>query len=162
MSEEVKEIKKEVKEEAEEVKEEVKEVINKVDLGFSPFVTENDRFDIFVKCYKEKNDEIIVKNVDIGFDDERKDIKEIKFTFKHASQGDFNIISSQAGLVVNEDDKADNVSLNKLEFARLLVLIRDWNLPYELNNSNIIGLNPKIVKAVIYDLREKISLEGIL
>ncbi len=158
VKEEVKEVVKEVKEEVKEIKEEIK----KVDLAFSPFVTEDDKFDILVKCYKDDKDEIMVSRVDFSFDDKREDIKEIRFTFKHASQGDFNIISNQGGTIVNEDDTPDHVNLNKLEFARLLVLIRDWNLPQELSNVNIVNLNPKIIKSVIYGLREKISLEGIL
>jgi len=165
MSEEVKErveeakegIKETIKVETEEVKEEVKE-----GLGFSPFITEDDKFDVIVECYKGESGEIMVKGVDASFDKERKDIKQIKFTFKHASQGDFNVISSQGGTIINESDAPDHANLNKLEFARFLVLIREWSLPEELSNFNIINLNPKIIKSVIFTLREKINLEGIL
>jgi len=166
MSEKVKEEVKEpeVKEEVkEEIKEEVKEEIkdSKGDLGFSPFIHESDIFDIIIRCYKDKEKGLLVDKVDTEFEEDKQEIRGITFTFKYPSQGDFNIISTQAGAIVNEDDAPDHINLNKLEFARLLVLIRKWSLPEELSNSNLVDLDPKIVKAVIYGLREKLNLNGI-
>ena len=160
MSEEVKEKVKET------VKEEIKEVVKvKEDaesvLGFSPFIGEDDRFDIKVRCYKDKERGLLVDGIDTAFDKDSKDVKDIIFTFKYPSQGDLNIISSQAGSYINTDDSPEQVNLNKLEFARLLVLIRAWSLPEDLTNVRIIDTDPKIIKSVIYLLRDKISLDGI-
>jgi len=158
MSEEVKEEK--VKE---TVKEEIKEVVKsaKGELGFSPFIYESDTFDIIIKCYKDEKLGLLVDKVDTEFEESKLEVREITFTFKYPSQGDFNIISTQAGTIVNEDDTPNHINLNKLEFARLLVLVRKWSLPEELSNPNLVDLDPKIVKAVIYGLREKLNLNGI-
>jgi len=153
----------EAKEEKEEAKEEEKEEADNAEeqLGFSPFVKEDDRFDIKVCCYNDDELGLLVKGVDTEFDEEKEDTQEIKFTFKHVSQGDFNVISAQSGSFINDDDAPEHVNLNKLEFARFLVLVREWSLPEKLSNENIVDLNPKITKSVIYQLREEISLDGI-
>jgi len=130
-------------------------------LGFSPFIKETDRFDIKVRCYSDEKEGLFVDKVDPVFNEDREDIKEIKFVFKYPSQGDFNVISSQSGSFINDDDTPDHNSLNKLEFARFLVLVWEWSLSEELSNVNILNLDPKIVKAAVYGLREKLSLDGI-
>jgi len=50
----------------------------------------------------------------------------------------------------------------QLEFIRCLVLMREWDLKDPLNNSNIMKLHPKIVKAICQKIREEIDMDGII
>ena len=130
---------------------------------FSIFITDSDTFDIDIQCYKDGN-ELKVKGIDGDYDDTRKS-KKISIKFKRPSQGDLTLINTQAGKwssspIMESDDTYRN--LMSLEFARMIVLIREWTLPDPLTVDVLVTLDPKIVKAIVYEVREKISMDGII
>lgn len=127
--------------------------------SFSVFVTEDDTIDIIVSCYK-KDGHLMVKNVDNEYD-EKEVQKNILVTFKRPSQSDALLISRQASLdTVSEEVAIGNLTI--MEYARIMVLIRKWDLAESINSDNLAKLDPKIIKAMIYELRDKIALEGII
>lgn len=131
-------------------------------LDFSPFVTEDDRFDIFVACYKDERGVLLVDRVDEDFKEDDPRVRKIKFVFKNPNQGDCNVVTTQAKMVMNEDEKPNIADLTNLEWARLMVLIRSWSLVEELNNANLIKLSPKVIRSVVFAIRDEIGLEGII
>jgi len=168
--EDVKQIDKEVKEEKEkiEVKEE-KEVKDQPEKDkekvikeiISPFVTEDDLFNVTVQYYRDGK-KMVVQNVDDDFN-KTKDCAFIELKIKYPSQGDCDIIAEQGK--VNSDIVLDQLNIRefmKLEFVRFLCLVRKWSLDLELNNTNIMTLHPSIIRAILYDVREELAMDGIL
>ena len=126
------------------------------------FITENSTFDISVIFQKDEN-KILVENVDASFDEKNiVDSKSINITFKYPSQGDITeIANSPIRSSVKGLETLSVSDFTLLETARMLCLIRKWSIKKPINNQSIMELNPKIVKAIIYKIREKIGNEGI-
>ena len=137
------------------MKEEVKEEY------ISPFISNDDTFDVKVEYYKEGKD-FIVEGVDNTFNKEIKNRQAITFTFKRPNQGDVALIMAEGNSMTHGKENDDVRSYLLLEFARILVLIRGWSLAEELNNVNMLSLSPKIVKSLISKVREEIGAEGII
>lgn len=123
------------------------------------FITENDFFDIKIRYHKD-GENIFVEGVDESFN-KNGVIKEFTVTFKYPDQSDVTRISSTFPKVssVGEIDARDFM---KLEFSRLLCLIRKWSLNKPVDDGNIMSLNPKIVKSMVSKIREKIGADGII
>ena len=158
---EQKEQKEEVKkEEQKEKKEEIKEEKEKAEdtPKYSIFVSEDDVFDVSVGCYKEEG-RLFVEDLDDDFD-AKKDKETLTLTLRYPSQADVEQINMSN--TVNAIEEFDARALAHLEFTRLLVLAKEWSLKEELNNSNILKLHPRVVKALIIKIREKIAFDGIL
>jgi len=151
---EVKEVKVQLEKDQPEKEKEIKEII-------SPFVTEDDLFNITVQYYRDGK-KMVVQNVDDDFN-KTKDCASIELKIKYPSQGDCDIISEQGK--VNSDITLDQLNIRefmKLEFVRFLCLVRKWSLDLELNNTNIMTLHPSIIRAILYDVREELGMDGIL
>jgi len=130
------------------------------DADFSDvFVTENDTFDVVVRYYKEGSN-VFVENVDDNFDKTKK-IKEFTVTFKYPNQSDVAQISSSFPKIgaAGEIDARDFM---RMEFTRLLCLIRKWSLKKPLENSSVLSVHPKIIKGMVSQIREKIGTDGII
>ena len=138
------------------------EVESKVQSTFSDiFVTESDTFEIKVQYYKQ-DDVILVADVDDSFDS-KKDCKEFSITFKYPDQGDSSKIAGRVARMGSGGlEDLDVREFLNLEFARVLCLIRSWTIDQDLTNQNILKLHPKIVKAIITQVREKLGMDGII
>jgi hypothetical protein len=123
------------------------------------FITEKDTFDIRVRFYK-KDYSLVVEGVDDSFDEKHLH-NEFSITFKHPDQGDSAKILSQANKLGTGTENIDVRDLVNLEFSRMMCLIRKWSLEKELSNKNILNMHPKIIKAVIVGLRNKLGMDGI-
>jgi len=125
------------------------------------FITEKDTFDIAIRFYR-KQDALIVESVDDSFEPQESSIKSFNVTFKYPDQGDSTKIQSGAAKISADAESLDIKDLLNLEFSRLLCLIRKWDLGKELSNRSILSMNPKIVRAMVIALRNKIGMEGII
>lgn len=123
------------------------------------FVTEEDTFEASVEFY-EDNKKLFVKGIDDI--DETKKTEKISLTIKYPSQADVEYIASGFRSFVNGQEKTTISDIIKLETIRFMVLARKWSLAEELNNDSIMKLNPKIVKAILFDIRSKIEMDGII
>jgi len=121
------------------------------------FITEKDTFDIKVTYYK-MGDELYVESVDDEFDSKKENIKNIDVTFKYPSQGDYESIIAQNAY--KSPDKMTVIDVMQMELTRIVILIRKWSVKAELNR--LVELDPKIVKAIVNKVREKIGLRGIM
>ena len=135
----------------------------KKDVISDVFISEDDVFNITILYYK-KDYSFYVKNIDEDFDDKTKDIKSINLTLKYPSQGDYLTVESiRSRTTQNENENAINVNdILRMEYNRLLVLIRKWSLSEKVEEAQILKLHPKIVKAIFFEIREKIGLDGIV
>lgn len=133
-------------------------VIEKTDFS-DVLVTENDTFDVTVNYYKDGN-QLFVNGVDDNFDETKK-CKEFKATFKYPDQADVSHIAS-ASPKLGTSGEIDARDFMRLEFSRLLCLIRDWSLGRPIDNHTILSVNPKIIKGIIAAIREKIGVDGIV
>jgi len=123
--------------------------------NISPFVEDDERFEIQIKYYKEKDD-LFVEAVDEQFDN-KKDAVSFIVKFKYPNAGDYSL------LTVQNTDNTDNINnILIMEIRRALILIREWSLDKELNNDNFYKLHPKIAKAMIVKIRDKIGLQGLI
>jgi len=156
MSDQPKEVVKEV------VKETAKEVVKEVVKNEEDclFVTENDKFDIVVKYNDNGDGKIIVENVDESFIESDK-TKKLTVTLKYPSQGDSDAISRAITKGKNMTDY-DIKDFLGLEVVRFMVLARGWSIKKDLNTENIMLLNPRIIKAMVLNVREKIGMDGII
>lgn len=126
------------------------------------FISEKDTFDIKI-TYQKVDGNILIKDADEDFDDAIPS-KSIAVTFKYPSQGDVSMISV-AFKGVGSVGTLENIDLKdfiNVEFARLLCLIRSWSLKTKISRENISSLHPRIVKAMLEGLRNKIGMDGIL
>jgi hypothetical protein len=160
---------KEKKEEQEEQTQ--KEVVEKVEakkepqtnLAVSPFVTEEDLFDVKVDYYREGK-KMVVQGVDDDYD-KKKAVASVEFKVKYPSQGDCDIIAEQGRVQLENSGVPDQINIRefmKLEFVRFLCLVREWNLDKEINNTNIMSLHPSIIRAALLRIREELATEGIV
>lgn len=124
------------------------------------FITEKDTFDIVVKYYK-KDGVLYVKEVDDEFDDKEPCI-DFSITFKYPDQGDTARITTGANRISADIENIDVRDLINLEFSRVLCLIRKWVLDKKLTNENILQLHPKIIKAIVVQIRDLIGMDGII
>lgn len=121
------------------------------------FVTESSLFEVEVRYYK-NNGNISVEYIDDNFDPEHKGIVTLKVKFKYPSFGDMRAIRELSGTIIG-GEKIESDNVRKLEDIRLQVLIREWNVKRPLQ---IDTLNSKIVKALRYQVTEKIGIEGLI
>lgn len=145
------------KEEQKPSKEESKE---KLDASYFSdiFITEDDRFDVTVKYYRDGP--VIVVDTDDDFD-KTKECKELTVTFKNPSQGDAEMIDITGG-GKNIDTGLNVREVLKLELARVLVLIRGWSINKPISNESVMGLHPRMIKALTIKLRDIIGMDGII
>lgn len=156
-----KEVKQEVKQQEKKNPETPKEEVNK---GFDYsdiFIGENDTFDVGVSYYKDKEGILKVKHIDEDFDT-KMDCKNFKVTFKYPNQGDVATISAHASTLKINLEELDVRDFLNLEFSRMTCLIRKWTMTTEISQRSIMQLNPKIVKGILFGIREKIGMDGIL
>lgn len=139
---------------------EIKKVETKIDIEKDGvFVTENNVFDISIKYYNQDG-KMFIKNVDDDFDDAIENFKTINMTFKYPSQGDCMAIER---VLPSSDNASDNLkTFLRMEYSRLVILIRKWSLSDKIEESQILQLHPKIVKSVFFEIRNKIGLDGLL
>lgn len=124
------------------------------------FVTESDTFKVKVRYYKNDAD-ILVDGVDDDFDP-KQSCKEFSVVFKYPDQGDSKKITAQVTKMGNSLEELDVRAFMNLEFARVLCLIRSWDIGHDLITSNIFKLNPKIVKSMTDQVRERLGMSGII
>ena len=139
----------------------IKEVNKEDDLLSDIFVTEEDTFDIEVKFYK-KDGKLFVMGVDDEFDNAEKNIKSINITLKYPSQSDCLNMNRIKLDMQKSDDIIDPRSVLQLEYSRFVILARKWSIKEKLEESNILKLNPKILKGIFQLLRNKIEFDGII
>jgi len=152
------ESKEEKKEESkEEKKEDEPKKLKKISNSLA-FVTENDTF-IITSEYYSKDKRLFVKGIDEDYD-ESNEAEKLEVTVKCPDQGDSRLIQAQSKLLSKGDFSVEEV-LN-LEFTRLLVLIREWNLDRDINHESVIKIHPRIIKALIEGMREKIGMDGLI
>ena len=71
----------------------------------SIFITEEDRFDIKVRFYREGDSKtLFVEDVDDEFDPKKEDVEEFTMTFKYPSQRDYALIKGSSNIVTQLDD----------------------------------------------------------
>lgn len=143
------------------VSSEVKEVVvEEVAKDYSDiFVTEKDTFDVTIKYYK-KDGKIYT---DSGTDDTfsfDENYKDLTVTLKYPDQADSVVISSSIPSAKNLD-KIEIGDFLSLELSRLIVLIRKWSIDKKVTKEAILSLNPKIVKGLLFRIRETLGMEGL-
>ena len=121
------------------------------------FITENDTFDATIRYYK-KDGDLKVEKVDDDFDVNASNIKTITFTCKHPSQGDYQAMLN-SGVYKDLHENITGIDLTKLEMTRLSLLMRSWTVPKPINE--LINSDPKIVKAMLVCVNDKIGLKAI-
>jgi len=132
--------------------------IKKVEVGDSPFVTDEDVFDIAIEYYKE--DKKIMAEGSDKFDD-KKAKSRIVFTMRYPSQADCESIMQQSRTMVDFSKDMDVQSLLRMESVRFLTLIKSWSVDKELNNENIMALHPDIIRHALVKIREEIGVHGL-
>lgn len=167
MTEEIKEnIHENVNKEVKEVKE--VNIVQVNDLSCL-FIGEADTFEIQVYWYKDSSG-IVVEGIDKSYskDNKEAEIKKVNVTLKYPSHGDITKIFSYASKTLEKNISSlaiESMGLREflqLEFARFVCLVRGWSLGVPVNNENISKINPKIVKAILSKIREKIENEGLI
>ncbi len=131
---------------------------NKTGAKDSPFVTDEDTFDVKINYYKD-NKKIVVEGTD-GFDD-KKEKSSIVFTIRYPSQADCELIMQRADSISRPGKELDVSTLLKMEAIRFMILVKAWNIDKELNNDNIMDLHPDIVRRTLIKIREEITTNGI-
>jgi hypothetical protein len=132
-------------------------------LNGSPFVADDDTFDISVRFYRDKK-KFVVEGGDENFKADTSGIKTLSLTIKYPSQGDTSLIAAQARLM-NEKIKPENISVSdflQVEVIRFLTLVRKWNCDKPLNNENLMNLSPKIMKVILEKIRVEVGIDGII
>ena len=144
-----------------EVKLEVKPEVKQATADNSDiFITESDIFEVIVRYYK-KNGMCIVEGVDSDFDILEKS-KEFLVVIKYPSQADSSRISMLLPVIGSGGEEVDVRQFLQAEMTRFLTLVRKWNLNKELNNDNILSMNPKIIKGILAKIRETLGMEGLI
>jgi hypothetical protein len=138
-----------------EVKQDSKKDINYDDM----FIRESDTFDIEVSYYYSNND-LLVDGVDETFDKSNPNVKSFMMTLKYPSQGDFETIMSRVNY--KSPESMSILDMYQLEVTRLIVIMRKWSLKKKLIVSELVNMNPKIVKGIINKVRETISTQGLI
>jgi hypothetical protein len=127
----------------------------------SPFVSEDDFFEVSVNYYRE-NKKCIVEGIADTFD-KSKEKSMLTVKIKYPSHGDCELIAEQTKNIIISNNAVDvNVrDFFKAELIRLLTLIRGWNSETKMNNDNIMNLNPDIIHAILMKIRSEIGTNGI-
>jgi hypothetical protein len=81
-------------------------------------------------------------------------------TLKYPSQGDFETIMSRVNY--KSPESMSILDMYQLEVTRLIVIMRKWSLKKKLIVSELVNMNPKIVKGIINKVRESISTQGLI
>jgi hypothetical protein len=139
----------------------VKEVVVKeVEKDYSDiFVTEKDTFDVTIKYYKKDGKIYTDSGTDEVFSVDEK-YKDLTVTLKYPDQADSVIISSSIPSAKNID-KIEMADFLSLELSRLIVLIRKWSIDKKITKEAILSLNPKIVKGLLFKIRDVLGMEGL-
>jgi len=133
----------------------------KNNLSSDIFITEENTFDIEVRFYK-KDGKLFVMGVDDDFDNTEKNIQVLVITLKYPSQSDcLNLDRVKLNLQPSEEI-VDPRSILQMEYNRFVLLARKWNLDEKLEESVILKINPKIIKGILLELRDKIAFDGII
>lgn len=125
----------------------------------SPFVMDEDVFDIVINYYKEGK-RVIVEGLNDNFVKSKK-VSNITFTIRYPTAGDLSLINQK----LKTSSPNENMGLRELfdlELLRATLLMKKWSLKEELNNENLLNLDPDIVKQLIIKIREEIGLSGII
>jgi len=144
---------------AEEIKPEAKQVTEQNEESIL-FITEKDTFDVIIKYYKDK-DSVMVEGIDDDFVVSKGD-KSFTMTLKYPSQADVSRIAQEGIKLKITSEEMDLRDIMGLEFSRILCLMRKWSLKEKLNIETIMKLHPKIVKAVLLQVRIKLGMDGII
>lgn len=124
------------------------------------FISENDTFDIFIKYYK-KDGKIIVEGVDDDFSSSEP-CKSFIVTLKQPDQFDCARIASSSPRVNPDLEKFDVREFLAMEMSRFLVIVRKWSLgSKKLDNDAIMNMHPKIIKGILFKIRNQIGMDGI-
>lgn len=123
------------------------------------FITEDNTLELTVK-YNQKGNGLSVEKIDDDFV-ESSETKKITVTVKYPSQGDYDVIAGAFNRRPNESKDLEVKDILRMEFCRLMVLIRKWSLPRSCTPDNLMQLHPRIIKAIIIELREKMGMDGI-
>jgi hypothetical protein len=137
----------------------VKEVVVEKKDYSDIFVTENDTFDVTIKYYKKDGKIYTDSGTDEQFSFDEK-CKDLTVTLKYPDQADSVIISSSIPSAKNLD-KIEIGDFLSLELSRLIVLIRKWSIDKKITKETILGINPKIVKGLLFRIRETLGTEGL-
>jgi len=100
-----------------------------------------------------------------GIDDDfvvSKGDKSFTMTLKYPSQADVSRIAQEGIKLKITSEEMDLRDIMGLEFSRILCLMRKWSLKEKLNIETIMKLHPKIVKAVLLQVRIKLGMDGII
>ena len=124
----------------------------------SPFITEEDVFEIVVKYYK-VDGKIMVADIDVDYDS-TKDQSEVKMVIKYPDQGDCDYVKGTLNL--GEDDGINLRDVARMELVRLMRLMRKWNLDCDLIEENILRLEPKIAKSLTNKIAGRLGYTGVL
>lgn len=128
----------------------------------SPFITEDDIFDVSVKFYRE-GQTIKVEGVDEDFDS-KNDAEVIRCSFKYVSEGDAVSIAAMINSY-NIHKSFDDMTIHDYscyELVRFMVLLRKWSLDEEISNESIFKLHPRIVKALCRGITNVIATDGLV
>jgi len=129
----------------------------------SPFVDQDARFDVSVNFVR-IGENVFVENKDEDYqekvDEVGKDkVAAIVVSFKYPDTGDCDQItlgSTHTGVQLQFKD------FTKLELIRMLVLIKGWNQPMPLDNQEILKLHPKITRAILDGLIDRLGNDGLV
>lgn len=133
------------------------------------FIKDTDTFDVSISFYKTVSG-LVVETVDEAFSKENPS-KTVSFSLKYPGYGDISKIYSYANRSIDSNKFIQNSSLEKMnvreflqmEFARFICLLRGWSiLKQEATAENIMKIDPKIIRAVLNKIREKINNDGLI
>ena len=131
----------------------------------SPFVSEDDVFEVKVRYYKNGR-RVFVEEVDEDFKEFDPNIQTISIVIKYPSQGDTIDINAQSKRYATESSTNNQINAVsdylQMEVVRFLHLARKWDIEKDLNNGNVLSLNPKIVKGILAKIRNEIGTDGII
>jgi hypothetical protein len=128
----------------------------------SLFLTADDGFSVKV-TYQNIDGKILVKGVDSDYGKSGKE-EDFSIECRYPSQNDADMISSRARMLsVNQADPAASIRvIQDLENFRLSVLMKSWTLEEDCSDENLGQLPPVIIKGIVYEIREKIGMDGIV
>jgi hypothetical protein len=145
----------------EEKKEELKAVEqSNTSSQISPFIDDNDTFDIVIKYYKDGK-KFFVENITDDFDI-AKSCNSIVITVRYPSMADCSSINSRVHILFPNRENWDVRELVQLELVRLMVLIKKWDLKEELSNDSLLKLSPDIIKSIHAQIQKEIGMTGII
>lgn len=121
------------------------------------FVGEQDDFTIVVRYYK-KDKDVFIEDIDVDYNKDSENIKELNIVFRYPKYGDYSVIQSkinfgEKGILLVNDIMA-------LQYERMFILFKSWNLSHGVEKLK--DMNIKITKCILDKIHAKINMEGIL